>query len=296
MINKKKIAAAMMAGALTLSVFAGPVAAYDHHDSDNGSRSNNEFSYRSDSNTNIDQHNSADFDNTISIRSNTGGNSSDGHWGSDHDSGDSDVSARIGNFANVNYANTGGSDRNWNANGWWKDHEKNNDDHNYDNDDKKDHGDYDHDDDNDRHRDHDSSKDHEHDNDQKHHDENGDDADHQHEFHASMSGHEEVPGPGDTDGNGHFKAMASHENNTLCVEMHVQNIEPANAAHIHYGKKGEAGPVVVPLPTPDANGNASGCVNVDSDVLWKITENPSHYYVNVHNAPFPNGALRGQLY
>jgi len=30
-------------------------------------------------------------------------------------------------------------------------------------------------------------------------------------------------------------------------------------------------------------------------VLKEIMGNPSAYYVNVHTAEFPNGALRGQL-
>jgi hypothetical protein len=28
----------------------------------------------------------------------------------------------------------------------------------------------------------------------------------------------------------------------------------------------------------------------------KLRQNPSHYYVNVHNKPYPDGAIRGQLH
>jgi hypothetical protein len=58
---------------------------------------------------------------------------------------------------------------------------------------------------------------------------------------------------------------------------------------------GVAGPVVVGL-APPTSGTSSGCVIGDSPELIKaITQNPQNYYVNVHNADFPAGALRGQL-
>ena len=72
----------------------------------------------------------------------------------------------------------------------------------------------------------------------------------------------------------------------------VRDIQPASAAHIHLAPRGEPGPVVVPLSAP-TNGRSSGCV-IDSDAD-AIVANPSAYYVNVHNQPFPGGALRGQL-
>ena len=45
---------------------------------------------------------------------------------------------------------------------------------------------------------------------------------------------------------------------------------------------------------------ASGCVAGDAikdpAVLGRIRRNPANFYINVHNADFPGGALRGQLF
>jgi hypothetical protein len=56
-----------------------------------------------------------------------------------------------------------------------------------------------------------------------------------------------------------------------------------------------SGPIVVPLAAPDATGVSSGCVSADPELIKAIRQNPEAYYVNVHNADFPAGALRGQL-
>jgi hypothetical protein len=56
----------------------------------------------------------------------------------------------------------------------------------------------------------------------------------------------------------------------------------------------EAGPVVVPL-APPTDGTSSGCAEVSREFALAILKSPSDYYVNVHNAEFPAGALRGQL-
>jgi len=111
---------------------------------------------------------------------------------------------------------------------------------------------------------------------------------------TTLRGSEEVPGPGDPDGRGSARIAIDLAENVLCFRLSVKRIEPATAAHIHIGPPGVAGDVVVGLtpPTP----RSSGCIdNVDSALLAAIAANPADYYVNVHNAPFPRGAVRGQL-
>ena len=80
----------------------------------------------------------------------------------------------------------------------------------------------------------------------------------------------------------------------ICFQLSVQDIAPATAAHIHVGELGVAGPVVVGLIAP-SDGFSSACVSVDRDLIKAIRQDPENYYVNVHNAEFPPGALRGQL-
>jgi hypothetical protein len=51
---------------------------------------------------------------------------------------------------------------------------------------------------------------------------------------------------------------------------------------------------VVPFTTP-ASGSSSGCATVAPELFNEIAANPGNFYVNVHNAEFPGGAVRGQL-
>lgn len=81
---------------------------------------------------------------------------------------------------------------------------------------------------------------------------------------------------------------------TVCYSLTASNIAPATAAHIREAPAGQAGPVVVPL-APPTDGSSSGCATVERELAKEILKNPSDYYVNVHNAEFPTGALRGQL-
>jgi hypothetical protein len=111
---------------------------------------------------------------------------------------------------------------------------------------------------------------------------------------TTLSGAEEVP-PADPDGTGFASITLNAGQATVCWEISVSNIAPAFAAHIHVAPAGVNGPVVVTL-SPPTTGSSSGCTeNVDPVLIQAIIDHPDQYYVNVHNAEFPGGAVRGQL-
>ena len=112
-------------------------------------------------------------------------------------------------------------------------------------------------------------------------------------FVIALTGSAEVT-PGDPDGSGTARLTFNPGQEQVCYELTVSGIAPATAAHIHEAPAGSAGPVVVGLTAP-TNGTSSGCVTLDREEIKEIMRDPSLYYVNVHNAPYPNGALRGQL-
>lgn len=113
---------------------------------------------------------------------------------------------------------------------------------------------------------------------------------------ATLTGAVEVPGPGDADGAGTASLRLRKGQGQICAELTVSNITlPAVAAHIHQAPVGVAGPVVVTLPTPDADGMVQGCVAVPRPQVEAILANPAGYYVNVHTSDFAAGAVRGQL-
>ncbi len=110
---------------------------------------------------------------------------------------------------------------------------------------------------------------------------------------ASLTGEKEVPGPGDPNGWG--EAEVNVYKAKVCYELEVKRIKPAMAAHIHQGGPNVAGEIVVKLKAP-TDGSSEGCKAISKKLSKKLRDNPSHYYVNVHNRPYPDGALRGQLH
>ncbi len=111
---------------------------------------------------------------------------------------------------------------------------------------------------------------------------------------TTLTGAEEVPGPGDPDGTGFAAVTVNPGQGVLCYELSVSGIALATDAHIHEAPPGEAGPVVVTLEAP-TDGSSGGCIDVGRALAKDILKNPADYYVNVHNAEYPAGALRGQL-
>ena len=67
---------------------------------------------------------------------------------------------------------------------------------------------------------------------------------------------------------------------------------PATAAHIHAGKKGVPGPVIVPLCGP-CTSPASGSGTLTSAQLSQMKSGGT--YVNVHTAKNQGGEIRGQI-
>ncbi|GAA0727145.1 CHRD domain-containing protein [Sphingomonas japonica] len=111
---------------------------------------------------------------------------------------------------------------------------------------------------------------------------------------TALVGNQEVPGPGDRDGTGTAKVTADATTNTVCVDIQVRGISTPTAAHIHRGALGVAGPPVLPLTAP-VDGSTKECLNVEKALAAAIIAAPYDYYVNVHTADFPAGAIRGQL-
>jgi CHRD domain len=119
---------------------------------------------------------------------------------------------------------------------------------------------------------------------------------------ASLNGANEFPGPGDPDGRG--SAFVRLAGDTACFVLQWSRISAPTAAHIHLGRPGVAGGIVVlffqpatnAASLPDTLDSVAGCVDVDPAVAEEIATHPGGYYVNIHTADFAPGAIRGQLH
>lgn len=109
-------------------------------------------------------------------------------------------------------------------------------------------------------------------------------------LHATLTGKAETP-KGDPDGSG--SAEIKFTGTKVCWEIKVAKVGTIVAAHIHKGKAGIAGPVVIPF---GKTYKSKGCTTSTAALVAAIQKNPGAYYVNVHNAKYPGGALRGQLH
>jgi hypothetical protein len=117
---------------------------------------------------------------------------------------------------------------------------------------------------------------------------------------AVMTGAKEVDVNGEHHGdpNGRGSFSATLDGRQLCYGIQVKNTNDPVAAHIHRGGKDVAGPVVQPLEQPATGdpGASSACVRISRSLARGLRRTPGRYYVNVHTADLPNGAVRGQLF
>jgi hypothetical protein len=111
-------------------------------------------------------------------------------------------------------------------------------------------------------------------------------------FIAILTGANEVPaGSGDPDGFGIASLVIDDVANTVSWSIIANNIVlPLTGAHIHAGAAGVNGPVIV-----NFNAQLSGNGLFDLDLASITAANAGNFYVNLHNAVFPTGAIRGQL-
>lgn len=123
---------------------------------------------------------------------------------------------------------------------------------------------------------------------------------------AHMNGEKEVSsggeqGVGDEDGTGNARITLKSDMAEVCFRIRWRDIAAPTMAHIHEGGPDQSGPPVVTLfaqddPLPATLLGVSGCADdVDAALINRIRRNPEDFYVNVHNADFPGGAIRGQL-
>ena len=104
-----------------------------------------------------------------------------------------------------------------------------------------------------------------------------------------------VVGGGDVDGSGRAEVSVSDELDQVCYDLNdIRGIGPITAAHIHRGAAGTNGPPVVTF-TRANEGGYKGCTGASEFIQEFLEGNPNAFYVNVHTAEYPNGAIRGQL-
>jgi hypothetical protein len=109
---------------------------------------------------------------------------------------------------------------------------------------------------------------------------------------AKMTGKAEVPDKGAPGATGNASFTVDSSSGKICWTFtNVKGIDKPMASHIHEAGKGKPGPVVVPLGKAY---KAKGCTTSKGEAN-DILEHPAEYYVNIHTAKYPNGAVRGQL-
>jgi hypothetical protein len=120
---------------------------------------------------------------------------------------------------------------------------------------------------------------------------------------ANLSGAQEVP-PVNTDASGSATVTISSDGSSLSYRVSYQGLSgAASAAHIHFGARGQNGPVILPLE----HGASPFSGTLTATNLERVPDGPQSFaaavreirqgdmYVNIHTAANPGGEIRGQL-
>lgn len=115
-------------------------------------------------------------------------------------------------------------------------------------------------------------------------------------FSGPLSGTQAVPSNSST-GFGNFAGTYNAETNKLTLNLMFNNLNggTASAAHIHDGAAGTNGPVIIPFTGFPAttSGTYSNTFTVPSTEISAFLS--GNTYINIHNASFPGGEIRGQI-
>jgi invasion protein IalB len=110
---------------------------------------------------------------------------------------------------------------------------------------------------------------------------------------AKLNVKAEVPVPKGGKGTGSFSGTLNGSKLTWKLTWGTLS-GPANAAHIHLGKAGKPGNVVVPLCAgATCKSGIHGTVTLKAAVLKALKAGGT--YVNIHTAKNPAGEIRGQV-
>lgn len=125
-------------------------------------------------------------------------------------------------------------------------------------------------------------------------------------FEANLSGLNQVP-PNASPGSGLATISYDDVAATISYEVIFSGlVSPAFAAHIHLGPAGANGPVLFPFPSVPSvtSGSFSGVFSIANLIpqlgVGTIAQAAAaglndQLYVNIHDATFPGGEIRGQL-
>jgi hypothetical protein len=115
-----------------------------------------------------------------------------------------------------------------------------------------------------------------------------------HKLSAKLTAGQEVPKPKGVPAGATGTFTGKLVGNKLTWKLTFKGLSgKAVAAHIHMGKRGKSGNVIVPLCPPRCVSGKSGTTTVKKDVRDAIERGLT--YVNVHTAKNPGGEIRGQV-